>query len=107
MPIVPKTRLANNATLSVTNTAQLVGSGTHTFASAPNWIMVTYASKACWLAETAAKVVAAADGTDNSRIYVPEGASGLVFRWDGADVYFVNATGSETPSLYLVGILDA
>ena len=94
---------ANNDTIAVANTAQLVAAGaeTTTFASQVRYIIVTYASGACWIAKNATEAAATAGGAIDDRIYIPSGATGLVFPWSGTDVAFLNATAGETPSIYL------
>ena len=96
---------ANNDTIAGAGVAQLVAAGaeTTTFASQVRYIIVTYASGACWIAKDATEAAATAGGAVDDRIYIPSGATGLVFPWSGTDVAFVNAVGGETPSIYVAG----
>ena len=96
---------ANNDTIAVANTAQLVAAGaeTTTFGSHCRYIIVTHASGACWIAKSTATAAATAGGAIDDRIYIPAGCSGLVLPWSGEDVAFVNAVAAQTPSIYVVG----
>ncbi len=90
-------------TLDAADTAELVGSG-NTFAEAVRAIMVSYVSKATYIAKTAVAAAAAADGSLDDRIYLPEGSEGIVIPWSGRDVYFLNAVAAETPIIFVLGL---
>lgn len=91
-------------TLDTAGTAQLVGT-THTFEADVTFLLITYASLACFIAKTVAPLGSAADGDADDRIYIPASGSNILIPWSGDDVYFVNVTAAETPSIYLVGIV--
>ena len=97
----------NQDTIAVANTAQLLalGAETTTFAVYVSFLTIMYADKACYIAKDAVNAAAAAGGAVDDRIYIPEGASGITLPWGGNDVYFVNAVGGETPTLYVVGMV--
>lgn len=96
---------SNNDTLDYAATAQRIAAGGEgaTFTQDVTLLTITYASKACWIANSAARVEAEADGTSWDRIYIPEGAVGLTIPWNSDDVWFLNAVADETPFIAVVG----
>jgi len=96
---------ANNDTIGATNVAQLVAAGaeTSTFAGMVRFILVTSVTHAVWIAKDATAIAAAAGGAISDRVYLPAGSTGIVLPWSGDDVWFVNATAGESPSIYVVG----
>lgn len=96
---------ANNDTIASADTAQLLAAGaeTTTFAAKVRFIMVTYASGACWIAKNTTEAGTTAAGGRDDRVYIAEGTVGLILPWSGQDVAFINAVASATPSLYVVG----
>ena len=88
-------------TLSTAGTAELLG----TFDMDVTFILITYASLACFIGKTEAVLASAGDGSADGRIYIPAAGSNLLLPWSGDDVYFINATAAETPALYIVGIV--
>ena len=105
---------ANNDTIAVANTAQLLAAGaeTNTFnvldpntgkATGIRWLGIMYASGDCWISKTEAGAAATAGGDEDDRIFIAATTAGLSIPWSGADVYFLNAVTGETPSIYVIG----
>lgn len=91
-------------TIAVADTAQILGTG-NTFDLGVAFILITFASLACYIGKTSAVLASAADGGQDERIYIPASGSNILIPWEGQDVYFVNATATETPTLYVIGIV--
>ena len=91
-------------TIGVANTAQLVGT-TNTFDIKVKFIEIGYCDLDCFIAPTEAALASAADGGEGERIFVKAETGGRIIPWDDSkDVYFVNATAGETPTIYLNGM---
>jgi len=91
-------------TLGVAATAQLVGT-TNTFDIKVKFIEIGYCDLDCFIAPTEAALASAADGGEGERIFVKAETGGRIIPWDDTkDVWFINATGGETPTIYLNGM---
>ena len=99
------TNYANQDTLAVAGTAQLLalGAETVTFAKAVDFLTIMYVSHDTYIAKTSAKVTAAAGGAADDRIFVKASTTGVTIPWGDASVYFLNVVTAETPAIYVVG----
>jgi hypothetical protein len=67
--------------------------------------MVTYADLGVYIAKDGTEIDLAADGGEDCRITIPAGSNlPLLIPWSGLNVYFLNTTGSETPTIHVLGI---
>ena len=96
-----ETSYSNTDTLSVAGTGELVGSGANTFAAEVRYIAI-HASAAIYVAKDSTNIASAAAGAADDREYIP--ATTLVtIPWRGLDMYFVDVSGSDTPTIYVTG----
>jgi len=93
-------------TLSVASTAEIMGAGApeDTFPLTAKFLEIGYVDKDCFIGPTEASLATAADGSQGGRIFIKAESGGRVIPWNSREVWFINATGSETPTLYINGL---
>lgn len=94
---------SNQDTLAVAGTAQMLalGAETATFAAEVRFIRI-YSTKAIYIAKDSTEIGNNADGGENCREYIP-GSVLVEMPWVGVNVYFVDVSGSDTPTAYVTG----
>lgn len=99
----------NVGTLSTPGTVKHLGSGATTFVDAVSYITVAHTDKDVYLApadgagSSLPGASTAATGMAGDRIFVKADTRGLTIPWAGRDVYFLNATTGETPTIHVIG----
>jgi hypothetical protein len=101
----PQVGFSNMSVLSVAGTTQLlrVSSESNTFATPIKDLIVTYCDKACWIAKTSSSIASSSAGQQDGRIYIPAGTIGMTLPWNSQNIWIMNATTSETPTIHVAG----
>lgn len=97
---------SNYDTLAVAGTNQRLAAGaeTSTFTTRVTTLRILHVSHDCYIAKTAALVVAAPGGAEDGRILIQADQHMVDIPWFSNDVFFLNAVAAQTPTIGVIGL---